>query len=429
MTTTSTRWRKSVDDDSAFDQGVMALTVLSRLHGRSVAPEDIRSHCKGKALGVAEILKSGRALGLKLRALSTKWAELPRLHLPAVAVLRDGGYLLLGQVVEDRVVTADMISRRPRYMPREELESLWDGRVIALVPRRRLKDAASWTADLRGVLRRAGSLTTVIGSVRAMAGRFRAPATSALQWLLRTILRDATPEAFAWHDEAAAANPIASQSALLSLSFLLRCHGIGAEPEQIRHRIATPTIGVAEMLRYAKEIDLKARIIATRWDRLQTTPLPGIALLRDGSFLVLGKAAPDKVLVQRPTERQPETMTRQEFEAAWGGGLVLMARRTGLTDLSRRFDISWFMGAIGKYRHMLAEVLTASLFLQLFALIAPLFFQVVVDKVLVHRSLSTLDVLIFGLVAMGMFEAVLGGLRTYLFAHTTNRIDVELGAR
>ena len=74
-------------------------------------------------------------------------------------------------------------------------------------------------------------------------------------------------------------------------------------------------------------------------------------------------------------------------------------------------------------------MLVASFFLQLFALVSPLFFQVVIDKVLVHRSLSTLDVLIIGLVAIAMFEAILGTLRTYLFAHTTNRIDVELGAR
>src|SRR5207248_8942503 len=71
----------------------------------------------------------------------------------------------------------------------------------------------------------------------------------------------------------------------------------------------------------------------------------------------------------------------------------------------------------------------ASFFLQLFALVSPLFFQVVIDKVLVHRTLSTLDVLVIGLIAIGVFEALLGGLRTYLFAHTTNRIDVELGAR
>jgi subfamily B ATP-binding cassette protein HlyB/CyaB len=77
----------------------------------------------------------------------------------------------------------------------------------------------------------------------------------------------------------------------------------------------------------------------------------------------------------------------------------------------------------------LGEVVVASFFLQIFALVTPLFFQVVIDKVLVHRSLSTLDVLVIGLVTISVFETILGILRTYLFAHTTNRIDVELGAR
>src|SRR6185437_11291749 len=71
----------------------------------------------------------------------------------------------------------------------------------------------------------------------------------------------------------------------------------------------------------------------------------------------------------------------------------------------------------------------ASFFLQLFALVSPLFFQVVIDKVLVHRGISTLDVLVLGLLGIGAFETILGILRTYLFSHTTNRIDVELGAR
>ncbi len=85
--------------------------------------------------------------------------------------------------------------------------------------------------------------------------------------------------------------------------------------------------------------------------------------------------------------------------------------------------------AIHKYRKLLGEVVVASFFLQLFALVSPIFFQVVIDKVLVHRSLTTLEVLVFGLVAISIFETVLGILRTYLFSHTTNRIDVELGAR
>src|SRR5262249_60421597 len=100
-----------------------------------------------------------------------------------------------------------------------------------------------------------------------------------------------------------------------------------------------------------------------------------------------------------------------------------MARRAHLSDLTRRFDITWFLGAVHKYRYLLAEVLVASFFLQLFALVTPLFFQVVIDKVLVHRSLSTLDVLMIGLVAIALFEGILGTLRTYPFAHTTNRVD------
>src|SRR6266852_6028746 len=134
-------------------------------------------------------------------------------------------------------------------------------------------------------------------------------------------------------------------------------------------------------------------------------------------------------LVQSPVSPRPTMMSRDEFEAVWEGRLVLMTRRAGLADLGRRFDITWFLGAIHKYRRLLGEVLVASFFLPLFALVSPLFFQVVIDKVLVHRSLSTLDVLAIGLVAIAVFETILGILRTYLFAHTTNRIDVELGAR
>jgi subfamily B ATP-binding cassette protein HlyB/CyaB len=87
------------------------------------------------------------------------------------------------------------------------------------------------------------------------------------------------------------------------------------------------------------------------------------------------------------------------------------------------------VGAIHKYRQQLAEVLLGSFFLQLFALASPLFFQVVIDKVLVHRSMGTLDVMVIGLLGIALFETILGILRTYLFSHATNRIDVELGAR
>src|SRR5215475_1659614 len=222
---------------------------------------------------------------------------------------------------------------------------------------------------------------------------------------------------------------IAADPGLSALVMLLRFRGLGADPEQIRHRFGRGTIGIPEMLRCAKELGLKARARLTTWERLVGTPMPGIVALRDGGFLLLGKVGDGKALVQSPLSPRPAMMTRAEFEAVWDGQLVLMTRRAGLVDLSRRFDITWFLAAIHKYRQLLGEVLVASFFLQLFALVSPLFFQVVIDKVLVHRTLSTLDVLIIGLVAIAIFETILGILRTYLFSHTTNRIDVELGAR
>jgi ATP-binding cassette, subfamily B, bacterial HlyB/CyaB len=215
---------------------------------------------------------------------------------------------------------------------------------------------------------------------------------------------------------------------LEALVTLLHFQGVAADREQIRHRLGTSKIGAPEMLRCAKDLGLKARTHRTDWSRLARTPLPAIASLRDGGFLVLAKASDDKVLVQAPSSR-PALMMRDQFLAVWDGALILMTSRAGLSDMTRRFGIAWFLGAIHKYRHLLGEVLAASFFLQLFALVSPLFFQVVIDKVLVHRALSTLDVLVVGLVAISVFETLLGILRTYLFSHTTNRIDVELGAR
>jgi len=74
--------------------------------------------------------------------------------------------------------------------------------------------------------------------------------------------------------------------------------------------------------------------------------LPLVVSLRDGGFLLLGKASDDKALVQSPLSPRSTVMTRAEFEAVWDGRLVLMTRHTGLADLSRRFDITWFLGAI-----------------------------------------------------------------------------------
>jgi len=225
--------------------------------------------------------------------------------------------------------------------------------------------------------------------------------------------------------------PSSPDAGLTCLIQLFRFHGIASDHVRLRHDFGLTAAATAlDLVRIARREGLKARIVRRNWEKLPATPLPALAVLRDNEFLLLARAGEDRVLVvDASIGAAPTTLSRAEFEARWTGELILVARRASLGDLGRRFDLSWFMGAIHKYRHLLGEVLLASFFLQLFGLVTPLFFQVVVDKVLVHRGISTLEVLAVGLIVVSIFETVLGALRTFVFSHTTNRIDVELGAR
>ena len=218
---------------------------------------------------------------------------------------------------------------------------------------------------------------------------------------------------------------------LSCLTLMLRLMGHPADPEQLRHDQAARgrAMETLDILRAAKRFGLKARSVTTRWERLAATPLPAIARRRDGRYFIIAKIDGDRALIQDPLESKPLALPRAVVEPAWSGELVLMARRAGLDLAQVRFGIGWFVPALLKYRHLFSEILIASFMLQVFGLISPLFFQVVVDKVLAHRSLTTLDILTIGLVVVSLFETVLGGLRSYLFSHTTSRVDVTLGAR
>ncbi|MGB0733084.1 MAG: type I secretion system permease/ATPase, partial [Pontibacterium sp.] len=181
--------------------------------------------------------------------------------------------------------------------------------------------------------------------------------------------------------------------------------------------------------RAGRSLGLKVKSVQSNWKRLLKTPTPAIAQNKDGHFFILAGIKDDKVLIQDPLEGRPLTLPKELFLEAWNGSLVLVTKRAKLTDFGGKFGFSWFVPAIVKHKKLFFEVLVASFFIQLFALITPLFFQVVIDKVLAHRGLTTLDVLAIGLLAVSFFEVLLGGLRTYVFSHTANRVDVTLGAK
>ena len=218
---------------------------------------------------------------------------------------------------------------------------------------------------------------------------------------------------------------------LVCLLILARFYDLPADGSQLRHLFAQSgqLFSETELLRAAKHLGLTAGILTTKSRKLSGTPLPAIARRTDGRYVVLAKFEADRVLIQDPAEERPLVLSRKQFESVWTGELFLFTKRANFRLQDLKFDFTWFIPAIVKYRKFLGEVLIASFFLQLFGLLTPLFMQVVIDKILVHKGFTTLHVLAVGMIALALFDAVLGGLRTYLFSHTTNRIDVGLGAQ
>ncbi|RMN59739.1 Type I secretion system ATPase, HlyB [Pseudomonas savastanoi pv. savastanoi] len=218
---------------------------------------------------------------------------------------------------------------------------------------------------------------------------------------------------------------------LASLVMLARFHQVAASPEQLAHEFGSPDQCLSQdsLLLAARKLGLKAKAAKTTTERLDRTPLPAIAADNNGGFFIIARLDQGKALIHDPLAQRPEVVTFEALQARWTGQLLLIRSEAGTPGESSSFDFTWFIPAIVKYRKLLGEVMLVSFVLQIFSLITPLFFQVVMDKVLVHHGLTTLDVIAIGLAGVMLFESALSGLRTYVFAHTASRIDVELGSK
>lgn len=221
-------------------------------------------------------------------------------------------------------------------------------------------------------------------------------------------------------------------SGLTALCAIASHYRISANSKTLTHQLAiSAKSGPRDILRAAKHIGLKAKLISTRSEkRFASLPVPAIICFVDGDYGVyLGLTNG----LHNIADPQSLAVRQVDFAALLGasnGSTILIQRRFSGPGVSKEtFGFRWFLPSLFRYRRAFGHVLLASLFVQVFALVTPLFFQVVVDKVLAHRSYSTLLVLVVGLVTLGLFEVILQYLRTYALSHTTNRIDVELGQR
>lgn len=218
-------------------------------------------------------------------------------------------------------------------------------------------------------------------------------------------------------------------SGVRALATLLAVHKIAVDPQQLRHELGHhDALTPDDVLRLAKRQDgVRARLVHVNFDRLTRQPLPVLANGTDGWFLI-GRTNDAEALIQRPSSNV-EKLSRDELEAIWSGEVILLTTRESMGGAAGRFDIRWFIPQVVRYRKLIGEVLLITLALNLLGLAAPLFFQNVIDKVLVHNTLATLQVLSVGFVAVSLWEVAFGWLRTRLYSETSQKLDVELGSK
>ncbi len=223
--------------------------------------------------------------------------------------------------------------------------------------------------------------------------------------------------------------PDEPDNGLAAFAVLLAMHRVAVSPPQLRHHLGhQERVSGRDLLRLSRTLDgVKARLVEGQNGRLTRAPLPALAHGAGGWF-VIGRVLPDGVLVQRVGE--PVTkVDRAQLDAMWDGRLLLLTTRESAAGGAGRFDMRWFVPQVVRYRKLIGEVLVITLAVNLLGLASPLLFQNVIDKVLVHDAMATLTVLTVALVAAALWETALGWMRTRLYSETSQKIDVELGAR
>ena len=235
----------------AADLGLRALALFLRLHGVDAEPDQLRDRCGSSTIGIRALLRCAREFGVKVRSRTTHWKRLASIQLPGIESLHDGGFLLLGKVDGNGALVLHPTASHPQLMTRAEFEEIWDGRLILTGSQNVANRVVGVLADM-----------AVRGREIAVRGRELVErAREALMGRAREALMPA-PSAdrgdIAVHADSTESGDD-DESGLVAVAILLRCHGIAADPGQIRHRMGVTRLGVTEILRCAKEFGLKAR--------------------------------------------------------------------------------------------------------------------------------------------------------------------------
>ena len=230
-----------------------------------------------------------------------------------------------------------------------------------------------------------------------------------------------------------------AHTAVQCLTAIAQHHGLPVNPERIIHDYA---LGDSEppplqIIRMASEIGLKAKEYDFTWTRLleQDGIFPIMAFKKDGTMMIVVGVRTEEdikqVAILDPAGNMAELamLDQATFCAIWNGKVILLKRDHSIKDPNQPFSLRWFIPEILKQKNAFRDVIGAALAMHILALASPLFFQVVIDKVLVHQSSSTLAVLSIGVVMALIFDTIFNYVRQLLLLAATNKIDMNLTRR
>ncbi len=207
-----------------------------------------------------------------------------------------------------------------------------------------------------------------------------------------------------------------------TLFLLLREEVLGKDIIAQNSENSETTLDEDKLHLFAKQNKLKLQFSKEKFSakKLQKKA-PFIFFTKDNLPAVVASISQEGVLIQRPGEA-PAQFTLADIQKVWGGKVIFVKD-------TNKFGLEWFLPEFLRYRNILLEIISFSCILKIIALVLPLIFQVVVDKVVVNNALSTMVILLVALLSANIFEVALTGIREYLLLHTANRIDIGLGMR
>ncbi len=200
--------------------------------------------------------------------------------------------------------------------------------------------------------------------------------------------------------------------------------------------------------RFSDAVDLyglTAQLLRCKPEKFCAQPLPAVVWLTPSASDTQASASPalllqtdgTNALIIEPSSQSPVTLPLADLAARYTGRITRITPKVDATSdpdalaqarQTRSFGFRWFVPELLKHKRLWQEILLASLVIQLVALATPLFTQTIIDKVIVHRTESTLIVLAIAMAMFMLFSAALSWLRQYLVLHTGNRVDAALGA-